>query len=198
MNKNYLFALLVIILIVVGGIFLLSRDGTEQETKITEEAGEVTSGQLLPPHEGGSTTTDDMIVILEPALEEGDADVEAEVHDLPETEGGDTAPKEEMSINTDTVIYTDSGFSPKTITIEQGVEVTFKNESNKSMWVASSRHPTHNDYPQEADTDCLGSSFDTCKKVAPGLSWSFTFDHIGEWRYHDHISPSRTGTIIVE
>lgn len=101
-----------------------------------------------------------------------------------------------------TVSYTDDGFIPRTLTIAKGGTVTFVNESSKETWPASAIHPTHTVYP-DSDIKKCGTSeadviFDACGGVAPGDSWSFTFDEIGEWKYHDHLHASDTGTIIVE
>ena len=97
-----------------------------------------------------------------------------------------------------TVTYTDAGFSPSSVTIKQGQTVRFvNNSSSQEMWPASAVHPTHSVYPQKSGSDCLGSSFDACKSLKPSESWSFTFDSVGEWRYHDHLHASKTGTVVV-
>lgn len=95
-----------------------------------------------------------------------------------------------------TVIYTDTGYSPNTLRVKTGATVTFKNESSRSMWSASAVHPTHKLYP--ATGGCIGSAFDACKGVQPGGTWSFKFDIEGTWKYHNHLSPSDTGSIVVE
>ena len=64
------------------------------------------------------------------------------------------------------------------------------------MWPASAFHPTHKAYPTTGG--CLGSTFDACKGVLPGESWSFKFDIAGSWKYHDHLKPIVFGTIVVE
>lgn len=94
------------------------------------------------------------------------------------------------------VTYTDSGYSPNSITIKKGETVIFKNQSARSMWTASGAHPTHRLYPTTGG--CLGSTFDACQGVQPDDSWSFTFDIVGAWKYHNHLRPEDTGTIIVE
>lgn len=86
------------------------------------------------------------------------------------------------------VTYGAGGFSPATITIKKGQEVVFKNESGKQMWVASDDHPSHLIYPE----------FDTKKGLVNGSSYEFTFDKLGTWHYHDHLTSSRTGIVIVE
>jgi len=96
------------------------------------------------------------------------------------------------------VRLTDSGFVPKVVTINQGESVTWINESGNGMWVASANHPTHTVYPEKSDDNCLGSDFDACRSFENSESWSFTFDTIGEWKYHNHVRASQTGTVIVE
>lgn len=97
-----------------------------------------------------------------------------------------------------TVAYTDAGYSPSSVTIKKGQAVRFVNNStSQDVWPASAVHPTHSVYPEKSALDCLGSSFDACKGLKPGESWEFTFNSVGEWRYHDHLHPSKTGTVVV-
>lgn len=88
---------------------------------------------------------------------------------------------------TETVTYTDSGFSPKEITIKAGDTVNFVNESSKSFWPASNPHPVHTDYPE----------FDAKKDISAGDTYSFKFEKVGTWGYHNHKNPSQIGTVIV-
>ncbi len=94
------------------------------------------------------------------------------------------------------VTYSDAGYSPSTLEIKAGDTVTFKNQSSRSMWTASAMHPTHLLYPTTGG--CIGSTFDACKGVQAGDSWSFQFDIKGTWKYHNHLNPSNFGTIIVQ
>lgn len=94
------------------------------------------------------------------------------------------------------IIYADTGYSPSSLRINVGETVLFQNKSSRSMWPASAMHPTHKDYPTTGG--CLGSTFDACKGVQPGESWSFKFDVIGDWKYHNHLNPKDFGAIIVE
>lgn len=94
------------------------------------------------------------------------------------------------------ITYSDTGYSPNPLTVKLGETVTFKNNSSLSMWPASAMHPTHAVYPTTGG--CLGSTFDACKGVLPGESWSFKFDKTGSWKYHDHLKPTVFGTIVVE
>lgn len=94
------------------------------------------------------------------------------------------------------VTYTDSGFSPSTLTIKKGTAAIFKNIASDDMRVASNPHPIHNGYPTEGG--CVSSTFDSCSNIKPGISWSFTFDIVGTWRYHNHLNPSEGGTVVVQ
>lgn len=101
-----------------------------------------------------------------------------------------------------TVVLSDSGYSPATLTINKGEYVVFKNESSDSMWTASAMHPTHTAYSgtslDQHCPDSTGTAFDACRAYVPGESWSFKFDKIGAWQYHNHLSPKEWGTIIVQ
>ena len=85
------------------------------------------------------------------------------------------------------ISYTDSGFEPKDISISLGTMVHFVNESSIDMWVASDDHPAHTDLP----------TFDQFKGSGPGEQYVYIFDQAGEWKYHDHLSPTAVGTITV-
>lgn len=86
------------------------------------------------------------------------------------------------------VVYTDAGFSPNKFEIAVNSVVVFKNESSVLMWVASAPHPMHTNY----------SEFDAKKEYEKGSSYSFTFDKTGEFKYHNHLNPSRFGAITVK
>ena len=94
------------------------------------------------------------------------------------------------------ITYTNSGFSPSMITVKKGTAITFKNESSQPFWPASAMHPTHRSYPTTGG--CLGSTFDACAGIPPGGAWSFTFDIVGSWGYHDHLNARHYGKVIVQ
>lgn len=99
-----------------------------------------------------------------------------------------------------TVTYTPDGFAPSLLTIQKGETVTFINQSGQTMWVASAMHPTHSVYGGTTLSEhCGGSnedvSFDQCEA---GVSYSFTFQKSGTWKYHNHNRPDDTGTIVVQ
>jgi plastocyanin len=85
------------------------------------------------------------------------------------------------------VTYTDSGYSPKTITVKKGTAVTFTNNSSMGMWTASAVHPTHQVLP----------GFDAKKSVSKGGTYTYTFEKVGTWQYHNHVKATDTGTVIV-
>lgn len=99
--------------------------------------------------------------------------------------GNGSDPNKEIA---QTVSYTDSGFVPETIEINQGDTVRFVNNSSVGMWVASDSHPAH---------DIL-STFDQFGIGESGESYDYTFNRVGSWDYHDHIDASKLGTVIVK
>lgn len=93
------------------------------------------------------------------------------------------APAPQPSASAVEIAMTPAGFSPATVTVKKGTVVTFKNTDTVGHWPASAPHPTHTDYPQ----------FDPKKTIAAGQSWSFTFDKVGSWKYHDHLNATGYG-----
>lgn len=98
------------------------------------------------------------------------------------------------------VVYTTSGFSPKSVTVPVGTAVTFVNQSGGDMWIASAPHPTHQGYDGTTkDQHCAAGytgpkPFDEC---SAGQSYSFTFTKTGTWNYHNHAVLGNYGTVIV-
>lgn len=99
------------------------------------------------------------------------------------------------------VALTDAGYSPAVLTIQKGETVVFKNESSDSMWTASAMHPTHTAYSgtslDQHCPDTAGTAFDACRAYLPGGSWSFVFNKVGSWKYHNHLNTVQWGTIVV-
>jgi len=95
-----------------------------------------------------------------------------------------------------TVEMISSGFSPSSVEINKGDTVVFLNKNTADRWPASASHPTHTVYPESGG--CVGSKFDACGRIAPGQSFTFTFNQEGSWGYHDHLNPSLRGTIVVK
>jgi plastocyanin len=103
-----------------------------------------------------------------------------------------------------TVHLTASGFSPATVTVKAGDSVTFVNDTDGQMWVASAQHPTHTAYDgNNLSTHCAAdytgeAPFDECESVNKGGTYTFTFDKTGTWKYHNHANASTFGTVVVE
>ncbi len=111
-----------------------------------------------------------------------------------------------------TVEITSSGFSPNEISLLEGTQVIFVNKDTVAHWPASASHPTHTVYAG-GDYDAEGSyggsqacvsegqakegAFDACKGIAPGENWSFTFNQVGSWAYHDHLNARLFGKVNV-
>ena len=94
------------------------------------------------------------------------------------------------------VTYTDAGFTPGAVTVKKGETVIFKNSASSAVWVASNPHPMHNGYPTTGG--CIASTFDSCGNIAPGQTWSFKFDIVGSWGYHNHLNRGEGGIIVVQ
>ncbi len=138
--------------------------------------------------------------------------VEAPVVDNPTTLSGDTNSTAnsdtgtqvgaDVSVNTApisaTVIYNGDSFAPSSVTIRKGGTVKWVNTSGGKMWVASAQHPTHGVYNGTSRTehcpDSTGTAFDQC---VGGGDYSFTFDKVGTWSYHDHINSNLFGKVVV-
>ena len=129
-------------------------------------------------------------------LDDGTEEEEPENEEESESESEET----EDSDST-TITYTDSGFSPSTVTVSQGDEVEWVDESDEnSMWVASDRHPSHEDYSgtsrrEHCSDDSRTDPFDQCES---GDDFEFEFDQTGEWDYHNHDFARHGGTVVVE
>lgn len=191
MQGNKLVYFLIILIVIVGGYFLFFAGSGDQAPQ-----GDMPTEDTVDTMDEGET------------MDQGDMDNE-EMQDQQAPDEDTQAPTPETELEAEQaqpddpsqptgdnlVTYTDQGYSPETITVPAGEPVTFVNESSNPMWTASAVHPTHGEYPGEG---CIGGSFDACEGVASGNSWSFTFDETGEWGYHNHLTPSHTGTVIVE
>ena len=103
--------------------------------------------------------------------------------------GGTAATSTETTVvvpKTVAVTYSANGFTPATFEINKGDTVTFtRGASAGNMWVASAPHPVHTDLPE----------FDQKKN---GDSYSFTFDKVGTWKFHNHSGTSHFGSITVK
>ena len=87
-----------------------------------------------------------------------------------------------------TIVITDQGFSPSNVTIKAGATVTFINQSSNPSWPASDPHPSHTDLP----------GFDALHGLNQGEQYSYTFQKVGSWGFHDHLAPFDQGRVIVQ
>lgn len=86
------------------------------------------------------------------------------------------------------VIIKDQDFSPSELTINKGQTVSFDNQDQVDHWPASNPHPTHINYPE----------FDPQRSLKPGQSWSFKFERVGVFKYHDHLNPHLGGVVLIK
>lgn len=124
---------------------------------------------------------------------------------LPNDEGVDVSTDSngvftaDMAPMTETVVYNGSDFTPKDVVVKKGGTITFVNQSDKKMWVASAMHPTHDAYDGTArEAHCPNVSniaFDQC--MGEEGDYSFMFDKAGNWNYHDHLMLGATGRVMV-
>ncbi len=85
------------------------------------------------------------------------------------------------------VNYTDSGFTPNSLTVKRGTTVRFTNQTSRTMWVASGVHPTHQLLP----------GFDELKAVGKGGTYDYAFVKDGTWLYHNHMHALDLGYVLV-
>ena len=92
-----------------------------------------------------------------------------------------------LGIIQNTIMLTQDGFSPSTITIQKGDSISWVNKSGKDATVNSDPHPTHTLYPPL-----------NVGRFANGETLTLTFDATGTYGYHNHLDASQKGTILVE
>ncbi|KKU22139.1 MAG: hypothetical protein UX31_C0006G0051 [Candidatus Nomurabacteria bacterium GW2011_GWA1_46_11] len=120
-----------------------------------------------------------------------------------ETENvGGNGTVEEATDGGNVITFTGTGFSPGILTVKAGETVKFVNSSDGNFWPASAMHPTHTVYPgsgiEKCDTAERESIFDACDGIAPGGSYEFIFNEVGEWGYHNHLDAKFFGKVVVE
>lgn len=93
----------------------------------------------------------------------------------------------QSSEDTVMIVLGEDGFEPEHVTIEAGTRVVFSTTRDEFYWPASNVHPTHEMY----------AAFDPRDAITPDDTWTFQFDEVGIYPYHDHIAPIYSGTITV-
>ncbi|GBD34180.1 hypothetical protein HRbin34_00504 [bacterium HR34] len=172
MNKNILLGLVILIIIIGVAMFFAGNRGSQQYTSQPQVGFQNVNNQ-----------------------QEVSGEEEAKEKQL-------TQENKETTYQEVQIIITDNGFEPSTITVSKGTKVTFVNQFDSPSWPASDVHPTHRVYPgsgiEKCGTPQESSIFDACHGLQKGESYSFIFNEAGEWKYHDHLRPYLTGTIIVK
>jgi len=167
--------IILVVLVVLGAVYMFARRATEsgkigESAKTEQPSEEAVVPETTPPAAAETATS--------------------------------TPAATEESANSVIITHTDDGFSPSTVTIKQGDTITFKNDGPTPSWPASAKHPDHTVYPGSDIAKCAtpeqAAIFDACRGLQTGESWSFKFDNVGTWNYHDHLSPSQFGAIVVE
>jgi len=85
------------------------------------------------------------------------------------------------------ILLNEDGFQPNEITILKGQSVTFQTTRGKIFWPASDPHPAHDVVP----------TFDPLLPIEPNETWTYTFDEVGSFKFHDHLAPSYRGVVHV-
>lgn len=156
---NKLFIALVVVLLGVGAGWYFMKGNTQTKSMVK---------------------TDD-VVVSTPATSALTGD------ETPATGAGDAMKKATETMEKVVVKFTDTGFSPATVSVKKGTTVTFTNDSTTGMWVASAVHPTHQLLP----------GFDQLTSTSKGTTYEYAFTKVGTWKYHNHVAPSFTGSVVV-
>lgn len=106
---------------------------------------------------------------------------------LPRTDAENAPSTTAVQPSTWTISISEEGFFPNEVKVRKGDKVIWKNTGSHNHWPASAVHPTHQLYPE----------FDARQGITSGASYSFVFDRVGTWKYHDHLNPGFTGAIVV-
>ncbi len=171
MNTNYLLIIVVVVAVLLVGAIYYWGGPVAPATPTTIGTGAV-PGNTVGGNISGTTTT-------------ASGSIPGNVNGVPG-----------QNVQTQNVVtFTDNGFIPSTLTVAKGTTVVFVNNSAAALRVSSDPHPLHNGYPTTGG--CVASTFDSCSNIQPGGRWSFKFDTVGTWGYHDHLNPVLKGTIVV-
>ena len=108
-----------------------------------------------------------------------------------------------VNVQGDMIEILSNRFSPDTLKIKKGDTVFFINKDTEKHWPATDVHPSHKLYPGSDFKKCFMQDeteliFDACKGLSKDEGFSFRFNEIGTWNYHDHLKSSLVGKIIVE
>jgi plastocyanin len=90
-----------------------------------------------------------------------------------------------------TVTYTDSGFSPKQVSLSVGGKLNWVNNSSHSVEVGVNPHPIHTD-----DKAITNGEFTL--NLDAGESKTVTVSKTGDFGYHNHLNSMQTGSVVVK
>ncbi len=90
-----------------------------------------------------------------------------------------------------TVTYTDSGFTPSSVTLKKGGTLTWKNDASDQVQIGVNPHPVHT-----GNRAITNGEFTL--DLNPGDTKTITINDTGTFGYHDHLDPTISGTIIVQ
>lgn len=90
-----------------------------------------------------------------------------------------------------TITLGDGGFSPATSTVKSGGKITWTNNSQETVQIASDPHPAHTANPELTN----GRSV---LNLAPGATETVTVTKNGTWGFHYHLNPSVKGSVTVK
>ena len=96
------------------------------------------------------------------------------------------------------VNYSADGFTPAEVTIKKGGTVSWTNSSGGDMWVASGPHPAHTGYDNTTLAQhCASTASTPLDQCANGATYTFKFDKVGTWPYHNRSASTKFGRVIV-
>lgn len=84
-------------------------------------------------------------------------------------------------------IMPDNTFEPTTAYVKVGTTITFLNDSDKPHGVISKSTPTDEGL----------SDFDSNGAFGPNESYTYTFDKVGRWLFHDTTNSAFGGAVVV-
>ena len=85
------------------------------------------------------------------------------------------------------IAITEEGFSPATVTIEKGMTVVWSNDTAEPHRVGANPYPDASSLPGLKSGD-----------IAPGDTYSYTFDVGGTYGYADYTKPTVSGSVQVK
>jgi plastocyanin len=95
------------------------------------------------------------------------------------------------TLNTSTALVSvnESGFTPATLSVESGTQVTWVNAGKKPHQISADPYPSNNSI----------AGFNSYEVLQKGDSYSFTFSSAGTYHLHDNLNPLKLhSTVIVK